>query len=117
MTTCKMKMSEITETARRWERIPCRVPVSVIRHPANIVFQGTIYNVCDEGLYLESGYRIQPSQTLILRLSGEPSLAQQSLRDRIFYLGTVVWVRNLVHSLTADYGLGIRLLMCERKIP
>jgi hypothetical protein len=89
--------------------------VSVIQHPTNFVFQGTIYNVCNGGLYLESGYRIPPDQSLIFRLSGEPGHGQHCLRENVFYLGNVVWIRNLIHSLTADYGLGIRLLLCERK--
>jgi|GEM_PF-7014880 hypothetical protein len=115
MTMSAAGIKTMSETDRMWERTACNVPVSVIQHPTNFVFQGTIYNVCNGGLYLESGYRIQLSQTLILRLSGKPVQAQQTLRESIFYLGEVVWIRNLAYSLTADYGMGIRLLLCERK--
>lgn len=105
----------MTESTRMWKRSNCQVPVSLIEHPAHFAFQGIIYNVCDAGLYLETGYRIQPSHTLILRLSDDAIMGQRNLRAHVFYLGEVVWARNLVHSLTADYGLGIRLLVCERK--
>ncbi|WP_069860027.1 hypothetical protein [Desulfoplanes formicivorans] len=98
-----------------WERSKCHVPVSIIEHQAHFAFQGMIYNVCDAGLYVEAGYRIQPSRNLILRLSDETMVGLRTLETNVFYLGEVVWTRNLVHSLTADYGLGIRLLVCERK--
>ena len=109
-------MTRQTQTTPRiWDRCSCHVPVSVIEHPTNFAFQGVMYNVCDVGLYLETGYRIGPSQTLILRLCGEAIQGQQCLKEHVFYLGQVLWIRNLVHSLTADYGMGIRLLQCERK--
>jgi len=115
MSMSATRIKDMSETARMWERNSCKMPVSVILHPTHFVFQGTIYNVCDGGLYLESGYRILPSQTLILRLSGKPVPDRKNLRESVFYLGEVAWIRNLIHSLTADYGMGIRLLLCERK--
>jgi hypothetical protein len=60
-----------------WKRSNCQVPVSLIEHPAHFAFQGIIYNVCDAGLYLETGYRIQPSHTLILRLSDDAIMGQR----------------------------------------
>jgi len=105
----------MTESNRMWERSQCRVPVSLIEHPAHFAFQGMIYNVSDTGLYVEAGYRIRPANTLILRLADDTMMGLHSLQAHVFYLGEVVWARNLVHSLTADYGLGIRLLVCERK--
>jgi hypothetical protein len=116
MTICTAGIKNTSETDRMWERTACKVPVSVILHPTNFLFQATIYNMCNAGVYLESGYPIQLSQTLILRLSAKPPRTQhEHLRESVFYLGEVVWIRNLVYSLTADYGLGIRLLLCERK--
>ncbi|WP_462323604.1 PilZ domain-containing protein [Desulfoplanes sp.] len=101
------------ELPRLHLRNACLVPVSITEHPGNRNFPGTVYNFSEGGLYIESGYPIHPSDTLIVRISGDLEQGHPFLQKGVLYLGTVIWTRNLLHSLTADYGLGIRLMMCE----
>jgi len=73
-----------------------------------------MYNFSETGLYLETGYPTRKLQKLYLLLDVKKMNTDKNLRKNRIYTGEVAWQRNLVHSLTADYGIGIRLLTCDR---
>lgn len=104
----------MSETERTGARTACHLAISVTIEHCDFFFRGVMYNFSETGLYLETGYPTQKLQKLYLLVDARKRDTDKNLRENRIYTGEVAWQRNLVHSLTADYGIGIRLLACDR---
>ncbi len=97
---------------RTHSRISCRIPLEFLPWKSSRSCSGVIYNVSDDGAYIETGYEIDPGENILIHLTRDMpgEIAERVPSDNA---GMIRWSRTVRRGRNRLYGAGVRFYYPE----
>jgi hypothetical protein len=97
---------------RTHSRISCRIPLECLPWKSSRPFSATVYNVSDDGAYIETSHEVKPGENILIHLA-------RNMPDEIAEIvpnenaGMVRWSRPMRRGRNRLYGAGVRFYYPE----
>lgn len=97
---------------RTHSRVNCRIPLKYLPWKSSRSFNATIYNVSDDGAYIETCHAVKPGESILIRLTTD---MPDDIADIIpsENAGLVRWSRTMRTGRSRLYGAGVRFYYPE----
>lgn len=100
-------MAQIREN-RMHSRMYCRIPLECLSKQSDQSFQATVFNVSDDGVYLEADRELRPGENILIHTAQEvpKEVTCKELEDNV---GIIRWTRYMEQEGHHLFGAGLKL--------